>query len=124
MAKSPKRKDSNAEALYEEIATKLSEQMNVPKEDVLKAIRPELKKSDAMPPISLRLECTFRKLNSSTLEIQVAAIYLRDGAPRTTTLTRILSWDEVPADVRREFIHTGKTELHYSMGDVDKKEVQ
>ena len=112
------KRDSNAEQIYSEIANKLSEQMKAPPEAVLAILRGGASPvPDQNLHFSIHLECTFRKLNASTAEIEIVAAYLKEGKPHTSTLRRELSWDEIPEDVRRDFIHTGKAELHYSMGN-------
>jgi|GEM_PF-3670417 len=111
------RVDANAEQLYSEIARKLSEQMDAPPEQILAVLRGEAASpAEGKTPPPLHMECTFRKLNASSVEIMIIAAYFKDGKPVTSSFRRELSWDDIPSDVRREFIHTGKIEMHYGLG--------
>ena len=116
--------DANAARLYQEIAEKLSEQLNVPPENILRTIHPPPGQDAPPSEIAIQLECTFRKLSSTLLEIEVVAVYLKDGNPMTTSLVRKLAWDDLPADVRRDFIRSGKSEIHYKMKEPSEKENQ
>lgn len=111
------RVDASAEDLYLEIAGKLAEQMGIPAEQILSLLRQEGKVTESQnaTPV-LHMECTFRKLSASTVEIEIVAAFLKDGKPMASTLSRQLSWDDVPANVRSDFIHTSQKELHYSLG--------
>ena len=111
------RVDANAEQLYSEIARKLSEQMGAPPEQIMAVLRGEATSTaEGKTPPPLHMECTFRKLTASSVEIMIIAAYFKNGKPVTSSLRRELSWDNIPPDVRREFIHTGKIEMHYSLG--------
>ena len=111
------RVDANTEDLYLEISGKLAEQMQAPQEQILSMLRQEAQDAARQDASSaMHLECTFRKLSAVTIEMEIVAAFLKEGKPMTSTLRRQLSWDDLPANVRSDFIHTSLRELHYSLG--------
>lgn len=112
-----KRVDASAENLYLEIADKLAGQTGIPAEQILSLLRQDAKDTECQNATpALHMECKFRKHSASIVEMEIVAVFFKDGKPMTSTLSRQLSWDDLPANVRSDFIHTSQKELHYSLG--------
>jgi len=110
--------DERAEKLRAEIAHELAAKLGATAEEIasaLGALRPN--HQSVATPSSLRVKCTFRKISPAMIDFTVHAHYAGDGKPTITSLSREISWDDVPRDVRREFIRTGERELHYALGE-------
>jgi hypothetical protein len=110
--------DERAEKLLSEIAHELAKALPATAEEIASALavlKPN--QQSVATPSSLRVKCTFRKISPAMINFTVQADYAGDGKPTITTLAREISWDDVPRDVRREFIRTGEKELHYALGE-------
>lgn len=65
----------------------------------------------------LRVECVLRKLSPSQVECKtVVALPHSQGVVRRST-TRVFEWDELPSQVRSDFIRHGNEEQVYLMFD-------
>ena len=114
------RVDGNAEKLYKEISDKLSKVLEIPTEDILNILKSsESTDSEKVRKVPLRLECRFTKLSPNNIKIHIDALYIKSNTPYSTSLTKEIAWDEVPQDVRSEFIHSGKVELIYVLGGAE-----
>ena len=115
--------DDNAEQLYRDISEKLSKVLEVAPEEILGVLKnSDSGKTGNNSKIPLRLECIFKKLSPINTVITINAVYIKSNTPFKTSLTRELSWDQIPSDVRREFIHSRKIELVYVLGDPEMPE--
>ena len=112
-----KHRDANEEDLYGEIAQRLSRELDIPESDLLAVLRREPDVNSEVPlKQNILLEASFRKVNATTVAIEITAAYRVDAEVRKSTLKRQLSWDEVPKSVRSDFIRSGERHLHYSLG--------
>jgi hypothetical protein len=61
----------------------------------------------------VRVECTLTKAAANRICVCVQMLCQQDKRAAITTLKRECSWDELPREIRCEFIKTGQSELHY-----------
>jgi hypothetical protein len=61
----------------------------------------------------LRVECTLTKVAANRIGVCVQMLCQEDGRAAIISLKRDYSWDELPREIRSEFIKTGQPEQHY-----------
>jgi hypothetical protein len=109
--------DQQAERLRAEIARELAANLGVTTEEIafsLDTLAADNQWAGSLS--SLKIQCSFKKISPTLIHLVVNAYYAREGKPTMTTLERDISWDEVPRDVRHDFIRSGEKELHYALG--------
>ena len=61
----------------------------------------------------LRVDCLLTKEGPNRITICLSVLHQTERKPERLSLTRTLSWDDLPREVRSGFIHTGKRELAF-----------
>jgi len=110
--------DLNSDTIYGDIAEALAKELGVSADEILVRLK-QFRSTETTEPsnLSLNLKASFRKITASVVEISITAVYIdKNSECKKTALLKKLSWDELPKDVRKAFIHTGEPELHYQLG--------
>ena len=61
----------------------------------------------------LRVECSVIKLSASRVSVTVSVVVLKAGKPEVITIRTAASWDDLPKEIRSEFIRNNPPEVHY-----------
>ncbi len=69
-----------------------------------------------------RVECTLTKIAANRIGVCVQMLCQKDGRSVITSLKRECSWDELPREIRSEFIKAGLSELHYILCEMEQND--
>ena len=113
-------KDENAELLYNEISVRLAESFSVDKSDVLSVLMSD--NSIACSPNSqrIKIECTVTKISPAKIELDVDGCFIPSditGKSVKVALKLKRGWEDLPGDVRSEFIRRGEKQLRFEFGN-------
>jgi hypothetical protein len=65
----------------------------------------------------LRVQCSFKKNSPSRVAVMMSILFLKDGQPIVSTVNLEASWDDLPSEVRSEFIRKNPTEVTYALAE-------
>jgi hypothetical protein len=63
--------------------------------------------------LCLRVDCSLKRSSASAVAVTLSIFTLKEGKPVVTQISRDASWDELPQEVRAEFIRNNPPEMHY-----------
>ncbi len=99
--------------LFDAAIIPISETLGASREDVRKAlVQSRAGEPNELAQTShLRVECAFKKVSPSRLAVTVSIIFLKDDKPLVSTVRLEASWDELPSQIRSEFIRKNPPEV-------------
>jgi hypothetical protein len=109
--------DGFARNLMEALAREAAKKLNLAETELSRALwncRHGKPAGDVLTA-PLRVECTLTKSAANRIDACVQMLCQQDGRPVITSLKRVFSWDELPREIRSEFIKTGQPELNYRL---------
>ncbi len=114
--------DQFARNLMDDAARQLAPKLNVPESELGQAL---WNCREGKPPgetliAPIRVECAITKIASNQICLCVQMLCQQDGRSVITTLKRECAWDNLPREIRSEFIRTGQMELHYILCEFTK----
>ncbi|HEY6183227.1 MAG TPA: hypothetical protein VIW67_13340 [Terriglobales bacterium] len=116
---SPFSDDEFVNGLIEEAVRKLSEVLEIAKEDLARAFEEsrEGKANELARRLGLRVDCSLKKISASRVSVTLSILTLSEGESILTKIQHEASWDELPREVRAEFIRHNPGEVHYVICD-------
>jgi hypothetical protein len=116
-SRQPKLSESDrfARTLMDDIAGEAGKKLNIAETELSHALWNcrEAKLVGEVLIAPLRVECTLTKIAANRIGVCVQMLCQKNGRAVITSLKRECSWDELPREIRSEFIKTGLIELHY-----------
>jgi hypothetical protein len=111
--------DSFLAALLQEAARQISDDLGLDAaevSDALKQCRAGLP-NELAGKIQSRVDCSFKKTSANRISVTLSISFLKDGKPWLTQVRQETSWDELPGEIRAEFIEKNPAELCYILCD-------
>ena len=107
--------DRFARSLIDDIAREVAKKLNILESELSRALWNcrEGKPTGDVLTAPLRVECTLTKVAANRIGVCVQMLCHQDERAVITSLKLEFSWDELPREIRSEFIRTGQPELHY-----------
>jgi hypothetical protein len=61
----------------------------------------------------LRVDCSLKKLSSTRMSVTLDVAFHKEGKLIITQIVQELPWDDLPSEIRSEFIRNNPEEIHY-----------
>jgi hypothetical protein len=101
--------------LLDDAAEQISETVGEPKDKIAQAIRSWRRgqPSQLAQELHLRIECSFKKLSPSRVSATLWILLLNHDQPCPKPRDTVVQWDDLPRELRSEFIRHNPPEIIY-----------
>jgi hypothetical protein len=105
--------------ILEAAAKELSEALAMNRQIVDVAIQDcrDGKPNEFARKIHLRIDCAIKKISAARASVTISIALTKDGQPIPIRIQREVSWDELPHEIRSEFIRNNPAELCYVIAE-------
>ncbi|MGD1086655.1 MAG: hypothetical protein ABSA47_18105 [Verrucomicrobiota bacterium] len=105
--------------ILEAAARQLSETLAADRQAVDMAIKDcrEGRANEFARKLHLRIDCTIKKLSAARAAVTISIALTKDSRPILARVHREVSWDELPREIRSEFIRNNPAELCYVIAE-------